>query len=363
MIRKFKKLKMKQQALILQGSIILLVLLFVSIFIVPISSHGLKIIKKSSHEALIRSNDARVSLMSDKISTLISQAFLQANLTLNKAQQLYLTSINSSYNITSSYKKKVERGYLLAYQQPYNMEQIDPTSDYCQKFGNLIQLIDSYLLSFSLEQSSNIQIIYRIQQPHLTSIFSPITLFSTYDVEQKSYYTEHLLQNNTRIIGSPFISSTTSKVSFMITQTFHNQQNSKEMIMAIGFQFDNLSQYLTLNNIKFVLCTVTGIIVSEPIKQIKYYYYLQSEQLQRNNMLAYLSKSILLSSVLGLSTQKYKYIFFLFNMLFLFNNLQNIIIYKSVQIYFFMIMSQRQMAKQYKVEEKLYENHKSRTQI
>lgn len=67
MIRRFKKLRMKQQALILQGTIILLVLFIISTFVVPISSHGIKIIKKSSHEALLRSNDARVSLMSNKI--------------------------------------------------------------------------------------------------------------------------------------------------------------------------------------------------------------------------------------------------------------------------------------------------------
>ena len=35
--------------------------------------------------------------------------------------------------------------------------------------------------------------------------------------------------------------------------------------MIIGFQFDNLSKYLSLNNIKFVLCTLSGIIISSNI--------------------------------------------------------------------------------------------------
>ncbi|KAM3132600.1 hypothetical protein pb186bvf_015272 [Paramecium bursaria] len=226
-------------------------------------------IQNSSHEALISSNDARVSLMSNKLQTLISQAFFQANLTLNKAQELYLTNINSKYQPTSSYKKKAEKGYLLAYQQPYNPEQIDSTSNYFKNFGNLLQLTDSFLLSLSLEQSSNIQLLFRIQQPHIASLFSPITLFSTFDIEQRKYYIEHLQQNNTRYIGSPFISTATLKVSFMITQTFHNQDNINDLIMAIGFQFDNLSQYLTLNNIKFVLCTLSGIIVSSNINTQK----------------------------------------------------------------------------------------------
>ncbi|KAM3132625.1 hypothetical protein pb186bvf_015297 [Paramecium bursaria] len=238
-------------------------------------------IKRSSHEALVKSNDAKVTMLSNKIKTLIDQAFLQADLTLTKAQALNLKNINSKYKMTSGLKKKGD-AYPLTYQQPSNPEKINSTSDYFRQFGNLITHIDSYLLSFSLEQSSNIQMIARIQKPHITSVFSPITLLSTIDIEQRPYYTEHIQQNNTRLIGKPFISASTQKVSFMISQTIYDQLNKKDIIMFMGFLFDNLSKYLTLNNIKFVLCTLSGIIVSsninntlqvQTLKELTYLYH------------------------------------------------------------------------------------------
>lgn len=64
--------------------------------------------------------------------------------------------------MTSGLKRKLENAYPLAYQQPYNPERINTTSDYFDKFGNLLSHIDSYLLSFNLEQSSNIQMLARI---------------------------------------------------------------------------------------------------------------------------------------------------------------------------------------------------------
>ena len=56
-----------------------------SILLLPLFSNGIKIIEQSSHEVLVKSNDAKVSLLSSKIKTLNDQAFLSADLTLNKA--------------------------------------------------------------------------------------------------------------------------------------------------------------------------------------------------------------------------------------------------------------------------------------
>lgn len=51
--------------------------------------------------------------------------------------------------------------------------------------------------------------------------------------------------------------------------------------MGIGFQFDNLNKYLSLNNIKFILCTLKGVILAsnllntqiiQTVTQITYIY-------------------------------------------------------------------------------------------
>lgn len=47
----------------------------------------------------------------------------------------------------------------------------------------------------------------------------------------------------------------------MITQKIYDELNNPEFIMGIGLQLDIFDKYLSLNNIKFVLCTLQGIIV------------------------------------------------------------------------------------------------------
>ena len=67
----FKSLRMKQQALVLQCTIILITLIIMSVLLLPLFSNGIKIIKRSSHEALVKSNDAKVTKLTSKIKTLI----------------------------------------------------------------------------------------------------------------------------------------------------------------------------------------------------------------------------------------------------------------------------------------------------
>ena len=49
----------------------MLALILICLLLLPLFSNGIKIIEQSSHEALVKSNDAKVSLLSNKIQTLI----------------------------------------------------------------------------------------------------------------------------------------------------------------------------------------------------------------------------------------------------------------------------------------------------
>ncbi|KAM3132603.1 hypothetical protein pb186bvf_015275 [Paramecium bursaria] len=262
MIRKFRKLRMTQQALLTQGTIIILALIVISIIILPLILDGIWIMKKSSYDALLISNDARVSLISTNIKKLIDLAFLQANLTLNKGQQLYLNKINQSYQLTDSYQKNISQGIILAYLQLKSSENIDLTSNYFKKYGNLLFQIDSFLISFHLEQLSNLQVLYRVEKPHLTTAYSYLTLPLNFNLETRPYYQEHKQQKNARYIGDPFFNQQSSILSLMITQTLYDEYKNQDLVMGISFQFDTLNKYLSLKNIKLVLCTQEGIIIT-----------------------------------------------------------------------------------------------------
>lgn len=39
--------------------------------------------------------------------------------------------------------------------------------------------------------------------------------------------------------------------------------------MGVGFQFDTLNKYLSLNNIKFILCNLYGVMVASNLNNSK----------------------------------------------------------------------------------------------
>ncbi|KAM3132627.1 hypothetical protein pb186bvf_015299 [Paramecium bursaria] len=271
MIYKLRNLRMKQQALLIQVSIILIVFTMITVFVLPLSISEIKIIKTSSHQALLKTNDATVTQLSQRIKTLLDQSFLQANLTLDKAQQLYFENINSNYEFKRGLKSPLKNGYILAFQQPQSSEIINSTIHNLQKFSNLLGQLDQFLLSFQLEYQSNVLILFRIQRPHITSTFSQLDLPNNLNVETRPYYTE--------IIGSPFISTSTYKVSLVLSQTIYDDDGNKDLVMIMGFQFDNLSKYLSLNNIKFVLCTQCNINNSQQVQAFKELTYIYNQTL------------------------------------------------------------------------------------
>ncbi|KAM3136068.1 hypothetical protein pb186bvf_011873 [Paramecium bursaria] len=218
------------------------------------------IIRQSSHEALLKSNDARVSQLSINMNILISRAFEQVNLALNKVQQLNNNELNTSQYIRDCWVKQNNTGIILTYCNNQD-EQVEKTSDHYNNNRNLLNQMDQFLLSFLLDQLSQFQILYRIQKPHLTSLFALTQIQQNFNIETRPYYQETLKQNNTRYIVNPYINQETSKLSIMITQTIYDQFNNPDMIMGIGLQLDIFEKYLSLNNIKFVLCTHKGIIM------------------------------------------------------------------------------------------------------
>ncbi|KAM3132610.1 hypothetical protein pb186bvf_015282 [Paramecium bursaria] len=252
---------MREQTLIIQGTIFLLVLMLFTSIIYPLTMKGIVIIRQSSYEALLRSNDARVSQTSYNMQKLISLAFLQANMTLNKVQQLYLQDNNPQYQLTNCFQTFHSTGYYTAYCSDKE-EQINKTSEYFKKYSNFLNEMDSWILSIYLDQLLNLQLVFRIQSPHITSAFGLAQFPKNFNVEKRPYYIDHLAQNNTRYIGNPFINQISLKLSLFITQTIYDNQKNRDLIMAVGFQFDTLNKYLSLNNITFILCTLHGIMLA-----------------------------------------------------------------------------------------------------
>lgn len=48
----------------------------------------------------------------------------------------------------------------------------------------------------------------------------------------------------------------------MITETIYDENKNKDLVMGMSFQFDTLNRYLSLTNIKLILCTQEGIIIT-----------------------------------------------------------------------------------------------------
>ena len=48
----------------------------------------------------------------------------------------------------------------------------------------------------------------------------------------------------------------------MITETIYDANKNKDLVMGMSFQFDTLNRYLSLTNIKLILCTQEGIIIT-----------------------------------------------------------------------------------------------------
>ncbi|KAM3136061.1 hypothetical protein pb186bvf_011866 [Paramecium bursaria] len=261
MIGKFKSLTMRKQTFLIQGTMFSLVLIIFTLVLIPLTQKEIEIIRQSSHEALLKSNDARVSQLSQNMNNLINRAFQQVNLALNKVQQLNSNKgMNSQFQIRECWQKQNNSGVILAYCYNNN-EQIDLTSNYYQKHINLLNQVDQFLFSFILDQLSQFQIIFRIQKPHLTSLFSLTQIQQNFNVESRPYFYETLKQNNTRYIVNPYINQAQLKLTIMITQTIYDEYNNPDLIMGIGLQLDIFEKYLSLNNIKFVLCTQQGIIM------------------------------------------------------------------------------------------------------
>ncbi|KAM3132590.1 hypothetical protein pb186bvf_015262 [Paramecium bursaria] len=232
-IKNNKKFGMRQQALVVQG------IAKINQIIIIMSLFYYFIVRKSSYDALIKSNDAKMSLILTNVKKLIEQAFLQANLTLNKA--LYLKKINQSYQLTPQLQKWNNTGVILAYMQTGSCDQVNLTSNYYHKYSNLLYQIDSYLLSFQQEQLQSMQIIFRIQLPHITTAVSKITLHTHFIVENRPYYK--------RIIGNPFFNP--NLLYYHLSQLKQYMMNKKKKIqLKITQQKQQQNQMYFINKFK-----------------------------------------------------------------------------------------------------------------
>ncbi|KAM3132626.1 hypothetical protein pb186bvf_015298 [Paramecium bursaria] len=274
---KFKNFKMKQQALILQISTFSLVVIIFGLILLPVINRSFEMLIQSSYEAHLKSNDARISLLAKKIEKYIEYGFSQANTSLIKFQQLYYLDFQTNYQYINCSQINKGSGNILAYCYN-NKEKLDLTSDY-HKFGSFLDQLDSWLLSFQLDPFSNLQMVFRIKKPHFTSIFSITSFPYDFDVESRPYYKEHLSQNNTRYIGNPFVNQATYKLALMITQTIYDQIQNKDLIMAVGFSFENLNKYISLYNAKLVLVSLDGIILANNLR---------SQNIQALNSIVYI---------------------------------------------------------------------------
>ncbi|KAM3140398.1 hypothetical protein pb186bvf_007558 [Paramecium bursaria] len=265
-----QSLTMKYQALILQGIISVFVIIGIYLIQSSLQQKTVDLVSQSSHNVLIKHNNALINVITLSISNFLNQAFNQVYQSLNKTQELYTNDLDFQslediyYCPLSITSQSLKLGKPLSHCLVSDLENVNRSSQYYNNYKNMIKQFDQFLISFQLQNILASHTTFRIQQPHLVTVYKQVPLLPGYNVESRPFWKEYFNQSQFRYI--PFFNLATQKCQIMVLQKIFDS-NKGELLVGVAINFDLFSQYFhQLPNTMLILCTLKGVIIASNIK-------------------------------------------------------------------------------------------------